>query len=125
MAIKCPRCKKIYELSCFDAQGSILCECGQKVGLEQEDVFERLEEICKQYELKIEEERLGQIRKMADSIVSLILNVNSSRDDVEIEKNKLRTFIAEISPDKIHLYDLIYEPRFERLWKKFRESDSV
>lgn len=74
--------------------------------------------------MKLEEEKVIQIRKMADGIVSLILNVEYSQGDVEIEKNKLRDLIAEISPDKVHLYELIYEPRFERLWKKFRDSDS-
>jgi len=124
MAIKCPRCKRVYELSLFDAQESVLCDCGQILRIEQEDVFERLNEICKQYELKLEEEKVAQIRRMADGIVSLILNVNYSKDDVEIEKNKLRALIAEISPARIHLYELIYEPRFERLWKQFRENDS-
>ncbi len=124
MTIKCPKCKKVYELSSLNAQRNVICVCGQSLGGEQEDVFERLNEICRQYELKLEEERVIQIRKMADGIVSLILNADCSRDDVEIEKNKLRNLITEISPDKVHLYELIYEPRFERLWKKFRECDS-
>ncbi|MCG2712227.1 MAG: hypothetical protein L6416_07900 [Candidatus Omnitrophica bacterium] len=124
MAIKCPKCKKIYELSAFDAQESLFCVCGQSLGVEQEDVMKSLNEICTQYKLKLEEGKVVQIRKMADSIVSLIMNIDYSRDYVKIQKNKLRDLILEISPDKVHLYGLIYEPRFERLWKKFRESDA-
>ena len=123
MAIKCPKCDKIYELSDFDAREGMFCVCGQSLDVQQEDVLRSLNEICQQYELKLEEERVVQIRKMADGIVSLILNVDCSRNDVEREKNKLRELIAEILPDKEHLYELIYEPRFGRLWKKIRESD--
>ncbi|MFH1093543.1 MAG: hypothetical protein V1739_05230 [Candidatus Omnitrophota bacterium] len=125
MSIKCPKCKKIYELSLFDAQENVFCVCGKNLSFEQEDVLGRLNEICKEYESKLEEEKVVQIRKMADSIVSLILNIDCSLDDLEIEKNRLRDLISEILPDKSHLYELIYEPRFKRLWKKFRESDLV
>ena len=124
MSIKCPKCERIYELAVLDAQQSFSCVCGEILVGEQDDVLMHLQEICKQYELKIEEEKVVQIRKMADNIVSLILNTHSSRDDVALEKNRLRDLISEILPDKGHLYELIYEPRFERFWKKFREGDS-
>ncbi|MCK4993414.1 MAG: hypothetical protein KAS13_00020 [Candidatus Omnitrophica bacterium] len=123
MAIKCPKCERIYELLVFDAKGRVCCVCGENLVIEQEDVFERLQEICKQYELKLEEEeKTAQIRKMADSIVAMILNTECGFDEVELEKNKLKLMILEITPDKVHLYELIYEPRFRRLWKKIRES---
>lgn len=124
MAIKCPKCKRVYPLALFDSQQGVLCACGELLGLEHENVFDQIHEICKQYELKLEEEKVAQIRKMADNIVALILNVEKKRDEVELEKSRLKVLISEISPDRTHLYELIYKPRFERLWKKFRETDS-
>ncbi len=124
MAIKCPKCARVYELSDVDMQQSVICICGEILCIDHDDVFGRLHEICRQYELRLEEEKAAQIRKMADSIVFLILNTNKSWDKVELEKNKLRLMISDILPGKEHLYDLIYEPRFKRLWQKFRETGS-
>ncbi len=40
--------------------------------------------------------------------------------DIEREKQKLKERISELFPDKVDLYDLIYEPRFRRLKDQFR-----
>jgi hypothetical protein len=41
--------------------------------------------------------------------------------DVEIEKAELREECARLFPDKLALYDMIYESRFQRLWEQFRD----
>ena len=58
---------------------------------------------------------------MADRIASLIVGSDYPMIDIVIEKQKLRERIAELFPDKIDLYDLIYEPRFRRLAEQFRQ----
>jgi len=121
MTIKCPKCERVHEMKILmSTDNSIICDCGEKLGLEHEDVFERLNAICKEYKMKIEEEKAVQIRKMADKIVSLIINKTATHSEVEEEKSKLKELINNISPEDKHLYDLIYEPRFERLWNQFR-----
>ena len=122
MAIKCPKCERLYEFSVFDAAQRVFCVCGENLRADEDDVFERLQEICGQYEFKLEEEKAAQIRKMADSIVSLILNTDNTWIEVELEKDKLKNLIADILPEKMPLFELIYEPRFKRLWGKFREN---
>jgi len=39
---------------------------------------------------------------------------------IEVQKQKLRERISDLFPEKEHLYDLIYEPRFRRLMEQFR-----
>ncbi len=58
---------------------------------------------------------------IADRISSLIVGSDYPMIDIEIEKQKFREKISELFPDKIDLYDLIYEPRFRRLKEQFRE----
>ncbi|MFH1063247.1 MAG: hypothetical protein V1747_10260 [Candidatus Omnitrophota bacterium] len=122
MIVRCPKCSKCYEQAKFSPGVDCYCSCGQKLLLEPEPVFTQLELICKEYVLKIEEENIDKIRKTADRIVSLIFNDNCSKLDIDIEKQKLRQLIEQISPEKVDLYELIYEPRFNRLWNQFRKN---
>lgn len=67
-----------------------------------------------------EEERLERLRRAVDYVCQLILKEDYPEIDIEIEKNKVRDLCKELFPDRVHLYDLIYEPRFKRLWEQFR-----
>jgi hypothetical protein len=67
-----------------------------------------------------ENRKVREIRNMADRIASLIVGSDYPIIDIEIEKQKLRERISELFPDKIDLYDLIYEARFRRLEEQFR-----
>ena len=80
-----------------------------------------LAEVCRQYELEVEEEKLAEIRRAQDRIAFLIMNSDYEAGDIEIEKGKFKELIRDLFPDKVHLYDLIYEPRFRRLWEQFRQ----
>jgi hypothetical protein len=70
---------------------------------------------------RYEDRKVREIKTMADRISSLIVSSDYPMIDIEIEKQKLRERISELFPDKIDLYDLIYEPRFRRLKDQFRE----
>ena len=67
-----------------------------------------------------EDRKVREIQNMADRISSLIVGSDYPIIDIEIEKQKLKDRISDIFPDKIDLYDLIYEPRFSRLKEQFR-----
>jgi len=120
MSIRCPECKKEYSSELFKESSEIFCDCGQILGIGQEEVFEHLQQICNQYELNLEEVKLEHIRRSSDRIVTLILNSNCEKSDIDREKMMLKQLIEAISPESIHLYELIYEPRFQRLWDQFR-----
>jgi len=122
MIIRCPKCSKSYGQQLFNHGVDFYCSCGEKLNFKPKQVFAQLEQICKDHELKIKEENIIKIRKSADRIVSLIFNNDSSKIEIDIEKNKFKQLIKQISPEKADLYELIYEPRFDRLWNQFRES---
>jgi hypothetical protein len=68
-----------------------------------------------------ENEKLAAFQRKADRISFLIVASDYERIDVEIEKAELREECARVFPDKLELYDMIYESRFQRLWEQFRD----
>jgi hypothetical protein len=68
-----------------------------------------------------ENEKLEAFQRKADKIAFLIVASDYERIDVEIEKAELRQECARLFPDKLELYDMIYESRFQRLWEQFRD----
>jgi hypothetical protein len=68
-----------------------------------------------------ENEKLAAFQRKADKIAFLIVASDYERIDVEIEKAELREECARQFPDKLDLYDMIYESRFHRLWEQFRD----
>jgi hypothetical protein len=69
-----------------------------------------------------DEERALEIQKLADEVSLRILNEEYSRVDVEIAKARLREKCLEYFPERMYLYDMLYESRFQRLWEQFREK---
>jgi hypothetical protein len=68
-----------------------------------------------------ENEKLAAFQRKADRIAFLIVASDYERIDVEIEKAELREECARLFPDKLELYEMIYESRFQRLWEQFRD----
>ena len=62
-------------------------------------------------------------QRRADTICMWIVSSDLPEVDIEIEKNKLRTDVEDHWPDKIRLYEMIFESRFDRLWDQWRQSD--
>jgi hypothetical protein len=70
-----------------------------------------------------DEERAAQeLRRAAERICVLILTDDYPKVDIEIEKANLKRRVREIFPEKIQLYEMIYESRFQRLWEQWRET---
>ena len=57
-----------------------------------------------------------------DRLCFLIVASNCSEREIDIERLHLRTQAMKLFPDKIQLYDLIYESRFLRLRRQFRQD---
>ncbi|OGX06168.1 MAG: hypothetical protein A3G87_02185 [Omnitrophica bacterium RIFCSPLOWO2_12_FULL_50_11] len=120
MAIRCPKCSSEYDVTLFEFGQEIVCTCGTRLGMKHEEVMSQLKDICASYELELEEENLSEIQRAADKITFLILNTDYQKVDIEIEQEKLKALIGRLFPEKIHLYELIYASRFNRLWEQFR-----
>ena len=65
--------------------------------------------------------RMRELQRMADRVCSLILISDYPEIDIEIEKSKVRERCEELYPDRMDLYDMIYESRFYRLRVQFRD----
>ncbi|MEE8109880.1 MAG: hypothetical protein V3T44_02515 [bacterium] len=72
-------------------------------------------------ELRRDREAARRLSRMADRVCSLILLEDYPRIDIEIEKEQVREECKRLFPDRLELYEMIYESRFNRLWSQFRE----
>jgi hypothetical protein len=116
MAIRCAYCGRGYDVTLFEFDRSVTCVCGKTVEFKHEQMTDEA-----LFARRAEDRKVREIARMADKIASLIVGSDYPLIDIEIEKQKLRERISELFPDKIDLYDLIYEPRFRRLKEQFRE----
>jgi hypothetical protein len=116
MAIRCSYCSREYDVTLFEFDRSITCVCGRTITFKHEQMTDEAF-----LARRSEDRKVREIRNMADRIASLIVGSDYPMIDIEIEKQKLRERISELFPDKIDLYDLIYETRFRRLEEQFRE----
>ena len=118
MAVQCPSCGRGYDVTLFEFSRSITCVCGNTVVFKHEQLT--AEAVLAGIS---EEQSVRDIQRISDRIASLIVASDYPLIDIEIEKQKLRERISELFPDKMGLYELIYEPRFRRLEEQFRAGD--
>ncbi|MBI3089980.1 MAG: hypothetical protein HYY96_04885 [Candidatus Tectomicrobia bacterium] len=72
---------------------------------------------------RAEEQKLRQLRTATERVCTLILLTDMPAVDIAIERQEARELCAELFPDRLDLYDLIYESRFDRLWEQFRDPE--
>jgi hypothetical protein len=68
--------------------------------------------------------KMRQLGRRADRVCRLILTSDYPDVDIAIARARLREACEELFPDRLHLFDLIYESRFDRLWDQFREPET-
>jgi hypothetical protein len=66
-----------------------------------------------------------QLRRAAERICALILYGDYPRVDIEIEQTALKRRVRDELPDKLELYEMVYESRFRRLWNQWRREDPM
>lgn len=67
-------------------------------------------------------EETQELGRKADRISSLILNSEYPLVEIAMERHRLREEFARRHPDRLWLYDLVYESRFERLIAQWRDA---
>ncbi|MBV8227084.1 MAG: hypothetical protein JO232_18045 [Verrucomicrobia bacterium] len=60
-------------------------------------------------------------QRHVDRLCVLIVASDCSDREIDIERLHLRVQAATLFPEKMELYDMIYESRFRRLRQQFRE----
>lgn len=71
---------------------------------------------------RLKRQKMHELQRMADHVCMLIVSTDYPEIDIEIEKAKVRERCEELYPDRMELYYMIYESRFNRLWQQFREA---
>ena len=145
MSLRCPKCRREYDVSLFEFNREITCACGERLSLKKgheqtsegeegsgrapiRDIdWEALErEIFGAVDARsrrVDGERAKEIRAMADRISELIKQSDLPRVDIEIEIRKFRAYVLEHFPEKEELFRAIYIGRFRRLWDEHRKGE--
>jgi len=117
LLVECPRCGQSYARVFFAPEKAPVCRCGDILTLEGDtpqfvdrDVIVR------------EENRISELVRAAERLAFLIVATDCPRIDVEIERAALRRRCKVLFPDKMELYEMVYDSRFARLWQQFRED---
>lgn len=118
MAIRCPKCGQAYDAALFQFDRKIKCQCGNELGL---SMIKSLDDFERYLESEEEREKAREIQEQANVICQMILDESTPEVDIEIAKRKLREHVRELFPDKLSVYEMIYEARFRRLWEQFRK----
>jgi len=50
----------------------------------------------------------------------MILSSDCDPVEVALERGRVRDLAETMFPDRMDLYDMIFESRFDRLWEQFR-----
>lgn len=115
MSIQCPNCKKEYDITLFQFDNIVKCDCGTVVNLSKEMNFV--------VEQKVEYNNYRKLQLAVDKVCSLILINTVSETKIEKAKSEAIHICNKYFPDKINLFELIYTSRFKRLHSQFRENN--
>ena len=121
MAYICKNCGKQYDITLFQFGKKIKCECGVMVDASQPMRINLNNDYKEKLIKRIEEEKYRKLQRMTDKVCSLILISDYPEVDIEIEKDKVKQECFILFPDKLYLYEMIYETRFKRLLYQFRK----
>jgi len=67
-------------------------------------------------------EGMRELQRMSHHICALILSSDYPDIDILLERQAMRQRAEELFPDRMDLYDMIYESRFDRLIEQFRNE---
>ena len=65
---------------------------------------------------------MEELKRRAERVCVLILRSDYPEVDIAMERARLRQWCEEVFPDRMDLYDMIYESRFDRLIEQFGED---
>lgn len=67
---------------------------------------------------------MRRLAREVDRVSRMILCSDMPDVDVEIAKNQVRELAEELFPDRMDLFEMIYESRWRRLTEQFREQET-
>src|ERR1041385_6997727 len=132
MSSVCPYCSGEVQAALFDGGRAVVCDCGWV--LRAPDLAPRTRpghapppppegpppESRGGRDPRDERTRLmEELKRKAEKICVHILRSDYPEVDIAVERALLREFCEKVFPDRMDLYDMVYESRFERLIEQF------
>jgi hypothetical protein len=74
--------------------------------------------------MDVKEAAYRNFQRHVDRLCFLIVATDCPEREIDVERLHLRVQAASLFPEKIQLYDMIYESRFRRLREQFRGRES-
>ena len=105
MAVFCPRCEKRHPSEALVGGATLLCDCGAHLGAAPRTNARAFQRI---------------LSSRADSLCRMILSSDCDEVEVAMERGRVRALAETLFPDRMDLYDMIFESRFDRLWQQWR-----
>jgi len=68
-----------------------------------------------------EEKALRALRKVVDNTALVLAQGNLDRDEADSLMDRTREWVLKVFPDKEDTYELIYRPRFEKVYSEKRK----
>jgi hypothetical protein len=115
LLVTCARCGASYARVLLDPSREGRCRCGAPL-----DVRGSAPRFVDREALQAEETKLRELSRAADRLAFLIVATDCPRVDIDIQRVELRRRCRTLFPDKMELFEMIYESRFKRLWEQFR-----
>lgn len=113
--VTCKACGASYARVFLEDERERRCRCGTRLELEGPGPV-----LVDSEALRAEEAKLRELSRAADRLSFMIVATDCPRIDVDIQRAELRRHCRRLFPDKMELYEMIYESRFKRLWEQFR-----
>lgn len=121
MSITCPRCGAEYDVTLFAFGRTVECTCGCTVDARAPQVRPASPPTARRRPQRPE---ARELRRRADGITWTLLYSDLPRIDVDIQIGNLRDWVREHLPDRLTLFEMIYEARWARLraqgWERSR-----
>jgi hypothetical protein len=113
--VECTQCGQAYGWVYLSPES--VCRCGARLvpAGDPPRFVDRAEVVA-------EERRVTELGRAADHLCYLIVATDTPRVDVDIQRANLRRRVKKLFPDRMDLYEMVYESRFRRLWEQFRED---
>jgi hypothetical protein len=64
--------------------------------------------------------RLRELQRLCDDVCARIVATDLPEVDVQIAIAAVREFAEQHFPERLDLFEMVYEARFERLWQQCR-----
>ncbi len=109
-------------MTLFQFGRSVVCDCGHVMRGPEHTIELQTRPRGTRDPTSREYRLMEELKRKAQRICILILRSDYPEVDIAIERARLREWCEEVFPDRMDLYEMIYESRFDRLLEQFGDD---